>query len=102
MTRRDSWFRSMLKVTSEAAYVLKASREGVTTPTAGLRIKRSDNPNDPWDGFKLGFQQEPELTDQTFEQDGLRVFVAAEVADELSDRTLDVEATSHGAELIFR
>ena len=30
----------MLKVTSEAAYVLKAAREGVTTPTAGLRIKR--------------------------------------------------------------
>ncbi len=28
----------MLKVTSEAAYVLKAAREGVTTPTAGLRI----------------------------------------------------------------
>jgi|HubBroStandDraft_5_1064220.scaffolds.fasta_scaffold401048_1 Fe-S cluster assembly iron-binding protein IscA len=92
----------MLKVTSEAAYVLKAAREGVTTPTAGLRIKRSDNPNDPWDGFKIGFQQDPDATDQVFEQDGLRVFVAVEVADELSDRTLDVDATSHGAELVFR
>jgi Fe-S cluster assembly iron-binding protein IscA len=92
----------MLKVTSEAAYVLKAAREGVTTPTAGLRIKRSDNPNDGWDGFRIGFQQDPEPTDQTFEQDGLRVFVAAEVADALSDRTLDVDATSHGAELVFR
>jgi Fe-S cluster assembly iron-binding protein IscA len=92
----------MLKVTSEAAYVLKAAREGVTTPTAGLRIKRSDNPNDPWDGFKIGFQQDPDVTDQVFEQDGLRVFVAVEVADELSDRTLDVDATSHGAELVFR
>ncbi len=92
----------MLKVTSEAAYVLKAAREGVTTPTAGLRIKRSDNPDDPWDGFKIGFQQEPEPTDQVFEQDGLRIFVAADVADELSDRTLDVDATSHGAELVFR
>jgi Fe-S cluster assembly iron-binding protein IscA len=92
----------MLKVTSEAAYVLKAAREGVTTPTAGLRIKRSDNPNDPWDGFKIGFQQDPDVTDQVFEQDGLRVFVAVEVADELSERTLDVDATSHGAELVFR
>ena len=92
----------MLKVTSEAAYVLKAAREGVTTPTAGLRIKRSDNPNDPWDGFKIGFQQYPDPTDQIFEQDGLRVFVAADVADALSDRTLDVDATSHGAELVFR
>ena len=92
----------MLKVTSEAAYVLKAAREGVTTPTAGLRIKRSDSPNDPWDGFKIGFQQDPDHTDQIFEQDGLRVFVAVEVADELSNRILDVDATSHGAELVFR
>ncbi len=37
----------MLKVTSEAAYVLKAAREGVTTPTAGLRIKRAGTDNDP-------------------------------------------------------
>jgi Fe-S cluster assembly iron-binding protein IscA len=92
----------MLKVTSEAAYVLKSAREGVTTPTAGLRIKRSDHPNDPWDGFKIGFQQEPDATDQVFEQDGLRVFVAVEVAEELANRTLDVDATSHGAELVFR
>jgi Fe-S cluster assembly iron-binding protein IscA len=92
----------MLKVTSEAAYVLKAAREGVTTPTAGLRIKRSDNPNDLWDGFKIGFQEDPDPTDQIFEQDGLRVFVSADVADALSDRTLDVDATSHGAELVFR
>jgi Fe-S cluster assembly iron-binding protein IscA len=82
--------------------VLKAAREGVTTPTAGLRIKRSDNPNDPWDGFKLGFQQEPNATDQVFEQDRLRVFVAAEVAEALADRILDVDATAHGAELVFR
>ena len=92
----------MLKVTSEAADVLKAAREGVTTPTAGLRIKRSASPNDPWDGFKIGFQEDPDPTDQIFEQDGLRVFVAADVADALSDRTLDVDATSHGAELVFR
>lgn len=92
----------MLTVTSEAAYVLKAAREGVTTPTVGLRIKRSENPNDPWDGFKLGFQQEPDATDQVFEQDGLPVFVAAEVADALSNRILDVDATAHGAELVFR
>ena len=92
----------MLKVTSEAAYVLKAAREGVTTPIAGLRIKRSENPNDAWDGFRIGFQQYPDPTDQIFEQDGLRVFVAADVADALSDRTLDVDATSHGAELVFR
>jgi Fe-S cluster assembly iron-binding protein IscA len=92
----------MLKVTSEAAYVLKAAREGVTTPTAGLRIKRSDNPNDPWDDFRIGFQQDPDPTDQVFEQDGLRVFVAAEVAHELGNRVLDVDATAHGAELVFR
>jgi Fe-S cluster assembly iron-binding protein IscA len=92
----------MLKITSEAAYVLKAAREGVTTPDAGLRIKRADKPTDPWDGFKIGYQQEPDPTDQIFEQDGLRVFVAAEVAEELSNRILDVEGTSHGAELLFR
>jgi Fe-S cluster assembly iron-binding protein IscA len=92
----------VLKVTSEAAYVLKAAREGVTTPTAGLRIKRAGNPNDGWDGFRIGFQQDPDPTDLTFEQDGLRVFVAADVAEALSDRTLDVDATSHGAELVFR
>jgi Fe-S cluster assembly iron-binding protein IscA len=96
----------MLKVTSEAAYVLKAAREGVTTPTAGLRIKRAENPqgntDDGWDGFRIGFQQDPDPTDQTSEQDGLRVFVAADVADELSDRILDVDATSQGAQLVFR
>jgi hypothetical protein len=32
----------------------------------------------------------------------LRVFVAADVAEALSDRTLDVDATSHGAKLVLR
>ena len=45
----------------------------------------------------MGFQEDPEPTDHTVEQDGLRVFVATEIADSLSDRTLDVEATDHGA-----
>jgi hypothetical protein len=32
----------------------------------------------------------------------LRVFVAADVAEALSDRPLDVDVTSHGAALVFR
>ena len=93
----------MLKVTAEAAYVLKAAREGAgATPTSGLRIRRSETAEEGSLAIRMGFQENPEPTDHTLEQDGLRVFVATEVADSLSDRTLDVEATDHGAEILFR
>ena len=93
----------MLKVTSEAAYILKAAREGAgASPTSGLRIRHSETAEEGSLAIRMGFQEDPEPTDQTMEQDGLRVFVANEVADSLSDRTLDVEATEHGAELLFR
>jgi len=93
----------MLKVTSEAAYILKAAREGAgASPTSGLRIRHSETAEEGSLAIRMGFQEDPEPTDHTVEQDGLRVFVANEVADSLSDRTLDVEATEHGAELLFR
>lgn len=94
----------MLKVTSEAATVLKAARNDVgASPAAGLRIRRADNTAD---GAKpitvaLAFIDEPEPSDETVEEDGLKVFVAGDLVEPLASKTLDVRATEQGAELVL-
>lgn len=94
----------MLKVTSEAATVLKAARNDVgASPEAGLRIRRADNTMDSAKSIAvaLAFIDQPEPSDQTVEEDGLKVFVAGDLVDPLDGKTLDIRATEQGAELVL-
>ena len=94
----------MLKVTSEAATVLKAAKNETGAPSqAGLRIRRADHmpADDNSVAVALAFIDAPEPNDQTLEEDGLRVFVAGDLVDVLDDKTLDVRATEDGAELVL-
>lgn len=95
----------MLKVTNQAAEILKAARTNAgASGDAGLRIRRAEPPTSNGDAIALAFtfSDEPEPEDGTVEQEGLRVFVEQSLIEPLSERTLDVRATEQGAELVFR
>ena len=94
-----------MRVTPTAAALLKETRSLLgATPEVGVRLQR--------DGFEeasdevsvtLEFRDECEPSDTTIHEDGLRIFLADDVAEMLEDRTLDVEETPTGVvELIVR
>jgi Fe-S cluster assembly iron-binding protein IscA len=94
----------MLKVTSEAATVLKAAKDETGAPSnAGLRIRRADHlpAGDNSVAVALAFIDDPEPNDQILEEESLRVFIANDLVDVLDNKTLDVRATEDGAELVL-
>lgn len=94
----------MLKVTSEAAAVLKAARNDVgASPEAGLRIRRAEAAQDGSKSIAvaLAFIDQPDPDDQTVEEDGLKVYVAGDLVEPLAAKTLDVRSTEQGAELVL-
>ena len=50
---------------------------------------------------RLSFETNPEPTDQTIETTDLKIFVAQELVEPLTDRVLDVKATHQGLSLTF-
>ena len=95
----------MLEVTNQAAEILKAARTSAgASPNAGIRLQRAQAPTGSDDAINLAFafRDEPEPDDETFEQEGLRVFVEQSLIEPLSELTLDIRATERGAELVFR
>jgi Fe-S cluster assembly iron-binding protein IscA len=92
----------MLQVTQEATAVLQEARRESGAPSeAGLRV-RFERATQAATVMRVSFQTDPEPTDQTIETPGLRVFVAKELVETLSDRVLDVSVTPEGAELMLR
>ncbi|MEW6270076.1 MAG: hypothetical protein AB1689_12360 [Thermodesulfobacteriota bacterium] len=91
----------MLQVTEEATAVLKEvrSQSGVP-PDAGLRVRAEERADRIV--MQVNFQQDPEPTDTTIETPDLRVFVAKELVEPLSDRVLDVRLTDEGPQLMLR
>jgi Fe-S cluster assembly iron-binding protein IscA len=96
----------MLKVTTEAAFLLKAAKEEEGAPRdAGIRIQLRAAPKDPDDlltAVGLTISDEPKSGDKEFEQDGLRIFVEDRLVEPLEHRTLDVREDEDGAKLLFR
>lgn len=93
----------MLQITQGAATFLTELRRGQDVPdTYGLRVfPEATEPGEITIG--LGFTDTPADGDQVTEQDGLRVFVAPELATPLEDAAIDVAAEDDGAaRLIFR
>lgn len=91
----------MLQVTNEAVTVLKETRNKAGAPdNIGVRLAKA--PSRGEGEISLFFSEAPEENDQTIEQDELRVYVAEDLVEPLSERTLDVQATDEGAKLILR
>ena len=93
----------MLQITHDAAQLITALRRGQDLPEDhGLRIyAEASEPGEMT--IALGFTDAPAQGDQVTEQEGLKVFVAPEVAAPLEDAAIDVTPADDGAQrLVFR
>ncbi len=92
----------MLQITPGAAALLTELRDGQDVPeTFGVRVfPESTQPGEVTIG--LGFTEEPAADDQVTEQDGLKVFVAQELAAPLDDAAIDVSQDDGASRLVFR
>ncbi len=93
----------MLQITHDAAQLLTELRRGQDLPeNHGIRVfAEASEPGEITIG--LGFTDAPAQGDQVTEQDGLKVFVAPELATPLEDAAIDVTKADDGAErLVFR
>jgi len=94
----------MVKVTREAAAVLKAAKAAHgATEDAGIRILKGSVPGEPGT-LAVGFAitRDPRPDDEEFEQQGLRIFVEDALVEPLDGRTLDVRDDNEGPELVWR
>ncbi len=91
----------MLQVTARAATLLKEerSRQGIPDDF-GLRVGRPTS--DARDALELRFTPEPRRDDEVGETNGLRVFVAAEVAEPLAEQAIDTQSSESGSDLVLR
>ena len=92
----------MLQITPDAATFLSELRRGHDMPdTYGLRVfPESTAPGEVSIG--LGFTDDPLDGDQVTEHDGLRIFVAPELAEPLGDAEIDVTAEDGTSRIVFR
>jgi Fe-S cluster assembly iron-binding protein IscA len=90
----------MLEVTDGAVEVIRtmADNEDAASPEAGLRIATAETSADGVD-LALDFVAGPAEGDATVEQDGVRVYLSADAAELLDDKTLD--AHEHGDHVHF-
>lgn len=96
----------MLMVTSTAAALLKGAKsEEGASPEAGIRLRRGiDVANFEKRVIPIGFaiSDSPEPGDQSFEQQGLLIFVESALIEPLDGRILDVRFEKSQTELFFR
>lgn len=92
----------MLEITHGAAALLTEIRRGQDVPADyGLRVfPEQSGPGELTIG--LGFTDGPVAGDQITEADGMKVFVAEELAAPLEDAAIDVAQDTGPARLIFR
>ena len=94
----------MLQITHEAAQLLTKLRRGQDLPEDhGLRVFAESNEAESEITIGLGFADAPVQGDQVTEQEGLKLFVAPELAEPLTDAAIDVTEADDGASrLVFR
>ena len=92
----------MLEITRGAAALLTELRQGQDVPEEyGLRVfPETTEPGEITIG--LGFTHQPVAGDQVAEQEGMKVFVAQELAAPLEDTAIDVAQESGATQLVFR
>jgi iron-sulfur cluster assembly protein len=90
----------MLHVTQAAASVLKSTVQGSDVPKdSGFRfVERPDKPGT----LAVEISEQPEAGDEVIEESGIRIFLPENVAGELADRTLDIDASADGVALTIR
>ena len=100
----------MLKVSSKAVALLKAAKHAEGAPNnAGIRIRHNnldDSKGSEAISIGLAISEEPAASDESFEQDGLRIFVEDKLTEPLDGRILDVsdatDGAKQGAKLVLR
>lgn len=92
----------MLQITHGAAALLTELRDGQDVPESyGVRVfPESTQAGEVTIG--LGFTEAPAAGDEVTEQDGLKVFVAPELATPLQDAAIDVTEENGDSRLVFR
>ena len=93
----------MLQITHAAAELLAEVRREQDVPDDhGLRVF-AETSNADEVSIGLGFTDTPAEGDQVTDQEGMKVFVAQEVAAPLTDAAIDVTPANNGAtRLVFR
>lgn len=88
----------MLQLTRQATIVLRDVRTQQDVPEHfGLRVSASTS--DSTTGLHLTFVEEPVSGDQVSESDGMKLFVASDLATPLSGLAIDVDMQSPASEL---
>jgi Fe-S cluster assembly iron-binding protein IscA len=92
----------VLQITQGAAALLTELRKGQDVPDDyGLRVfPETTQPGEVTIG--LGFTDAPAAGDQVTEKEGLKVFVAPELAAPLDDAAIDVTQEDGASRLVFR
>jgi Fe-S cluster assembly iron-binding protein IscA len=91
----------MLQLTQAAAVELAGSRRAQGLPdTAGIRVYGQPTPEGEL-ALGVTFAEVPAEDDQVTERDGMRLFVAPEVAEPLAAASLDVTETPEGTKLVI-
>jgi Fe-S cluster assembly iron-binding protein IscA len=92
----------VLEITHGAAALLTELRQGQDVPEDyGLRVfPETNQPGEVTIG--LGFTDQPQAGDQVAEQEGMKVFVAQELAAPLEDAAIDVTDEGGASRLVFR
>jgi len=91
----------MLQLTVRAATLLKQERSQRGVPESfGLRIAQSES--DSRSPVHLEFTEAPAPGDEVSETNGLRLFVAAEIAEPLTEQAIDTKESDEGANLVIR
>lgn len=92
----------MLEITHNAAELLSEIRKGQDVPDSyGLRVfPESTAPGEVTIG--LGFTDGPVTGDQVTQADGMKVFVAEELAAPLDNTAIDIAEGNGVARLVFR
>jgi hypothetical protein len=106
LNRGGGLAQCLWSVTDTAAALLKAAKwEAGASPEAGIRLRRGINVRDSADGVvSIGFaiSAGPEPGDQSFEHQGLLIFVEEALIEPLDGRVLDVRLEKNRTELFFR
>lgn len=92
----------MLTLTPSAAEALATARSQQGIPDdATLRVAAAPAGNGEQPGITIGFVDEPMEGDQTGDAHGLPICVAPEVAESLSDATIDTQVEGEQTRLVL-
>ncbi|MGH2456432.1 MAG: hypothetical protein ACRDHD_09280 [Candidatus Limnocylindria bacterium] len=92
----------MLQMTDRAADLLRNLRREADLPeSAGVRVySEAGESGEPT--VSIGFTADPLPTDQVADHDGLRLFIANEIASPLEEAVMDVTGDDGEPQLVFR